>query len=179
MSLGDARVEGIFRDSAWKYFMVHADQRLKLFQFYITLCTALLAAGGLLIRLEEPKVLLVILGVFSVFVSFIFWKLDLRTKTLVKRGEEALKTLDNLHEIPHLDGEGPSPVKLFERDDFLVEKDAFSSPIMGHFSYSKCFNATFLFVGFLGLLATTHGLGLLASAYGIGIGVFKALTSME
>ena len=64
MSLGDARVEGIFRDSAGKYFMVHADQRLKLFQFYITLCTALLATGGLLIRLEEPKVLLVILGVF-------------------------------------------------------------------------------------------------------------------
>ena len=101
-------IETIFRDSAWKYFTVHANQRLKLFQFYITICSALLAAGGLVIRLDEYMPLLVFLGGFTAFVSFIFWKLDCRTNFLVKRGEEALKTLDDRHDIPNIEDEGPS-----------------------------------------------------------------------
>ena len=81
--------------------------------------------------------MLAILGSFAALVSFIFWKLDLRTRTLVKQGEEALRILDNLHEIPNL--QGPSPLKLFEREEYLVKKKANSSPIMGHYSHSRCF----------------------------------------
>ena len=138
-SLEDESVQRIFRNSAWKYFTVHAGQRLKLFQFYITISTAMLAAASLLVRIDEPGgfLLLAILGSFAALVSFIFWKLDLRTRTLVKQGEEALRILDNLHEIPNL--QGPSPLKLFEREEYLVKKKANSSPIMGHYSCSRCF----------------------------------------
>ena len=179
VTLQDARVEGIFREAAWKYFEIHAEQRLKLFQFYITICTALLAAGALAARLEGPNILLAIVGVFSVLISLIFWRLDARTKILVKIGENALKTLDNLHVIPDTEDGGPSPLKLFERDDFLAKEGTNSFAIVGHVSYRKCFNATFLFVCLMGLLAIMYGLGLLAPAHASEIGAFKALTLFQ
>jgi hypothetical protein len=33
------------RDQAWKYFALHADQRLKAFNFYLILCTVIAGAG--------------------------------------------------------------------------------------------------------------------------------------
>ena len=153
----DEAVERIFREGAWKYFILHAEQRLKLFQFYITISTALLGGGFLIIRLGDAQWILIIFGLFSSFVSFIFWKLDIRTRNLVKLGEEALKTMDKSHEIPDLE-DGPSPLKLFERDEFLVKKHSGSFRLNGHFSYRRCFEWVFLTGGSLGFLGAIYGI---------------------
>ena len=111
-----------------------------------------------MIKQEQSQEILVFAGLFMAFVSLIFWKLDIRVKGLIKNAEEALKFLDDRHEIPDFDG-GPNPLKLFARDDFLVGiRKSEGGPLkLGHFSYGKCFNWVFAVVGMLGFLGAIAG----------------------
>ena len=111
-----------------------------------------------MIKQEQSQEILVFAGLFMAFVSFIFWKLDIRVKGLIKNAEEALKFLDDRHEIQDFDG-GPNPLKLFARDDFLVGiRKSEGGPLkLGHFSYGKCFNWVFAVVGMLGFLGAIAG----------------------
>src|ERR1700743_2881425 len=92
----DIHEEKYFRTYAWSYFSLHATQRLQAFQFFITLITALIAGFAAFAKSDLYRWLSVICFLVS-FLSFIFWKLECRTKELVKNGEEALKYLDRLH----------------------------------------------------------------------------------
>ena len=148
--------EDIYRDSAWKYFSIHADQRLRMFQFFITISTALLGGGLFILKSGNDQEFLIFLGLFSSFVAFIFWKLDIRTRNLIKNSEEAIKFLDSIHEIPDVNG-SPNPIRMFTRDDYLVENKLYASQMLGHFSYRRCFEWVFAVVGMLGLIATTAG----------------------
>lgn len=135
-----------FRDYAWKYFALHADQRLKAFQFFITLSTAITGALIFMVRLGDPNKWVSILGLLLVILAFVFWKLEQRTKDLIKNGENALKYLDSLHSLENVD-EQPHPLRLFTRDDHLTSHSK-KFPIKdGSFSYSNCFNSMFLVVG--------------------------------
>lgn len=60
----------------WKYFELHAQQRMTVFNFYIAI-TGLLAAGiGVTLQQGGKYVLFTsLMGVFVAFISFIFWKL--------------------------------------------------------------------------------------------------------
>jgi hypothetical protein len=40
------------REQAWKYFALHAGQRMSIFNFYITISTALVAATGVFIGIK-------------------------------------------------------------------------------------------------------------------------------
>ena len=51
-----------------------------------------------------------------------------------------------------------SPLKLFARDDFLVDQQRNSPPRTGYFSYSRCFEWTFSVIFVLGLLAAAYGI---------------------
>ena len=154
----DDAIENIFREYALRYFQIHADQRMRVFQFYIAISTALLGVGAFMIKQEQSQEILVFAGLFMAFVSFIFWKLDVRVKGLIKNAEVALKFLDDRHELPDFDG-GPNPLKLFARDDFLIDKrkseDGFLK--LDHFSYGRCFNWVFAVVGVLGFLGALAG----------------------
>jgi hypothetical protein len=138
------------RDHAWDYFELHAEQRLKTFHFYILLETGLIAAMLLAARVGLPDVrVLAIIGLTMVFFSYVFWKLDFRTKGMIKVAEEALR--------------------LFERRRFGADEQmASSAPFtndpqarglvgispFGTLSYSKCFGAVFVGFGLLGLAIT-------------------------
>ncbi|MDW9204727.1 hypothetical protein SE956_16940 [Escherichia coli] len=69
----------------WKYFELHAQQRMTVFNFYIAI-TGLLAAGiGVTLQQGGKYVLFTsLMGVFVAFISFIFWKLDQRVSILIK-----------------------------------------------------------------------------------------------
>ncbi len=146
----------ILRESAWKHFAVHADHRLKMFQFYITISTALLGGVILLYRTGESAEALVILCFLMSFFSFVFWKLEKRTSILVKNAEDAIKYLDSSVDLPDIDGQ-PNPLKLFTRDDFRTQnrKKHFG---ISHFSYHKCFAWVFIVTGGLGFFGMIFGL---------------------
>ena len=140
-----------FREYAWDYFQLHAEQRLKAFQFFITLATAIVGGFLLLFRYGQAHKWAAVLGVLLIFLSFVFWKLDLRTRGLVKNAEAALKYLDSAHDLPDIDGD-PNPLRLFTRDDHETSKVSKLSLLSGHFSYSRCFEWVFAMFALLGAL---------------------------
>ena len=154
MNKADA-MNNIYRESAWKHFSVHADQRLKMFQFYITISTALLGGVILLYRTGENAEALLILCFLISFFSFVFWKLEKRTSTLVKNAEDAIKYLDSSVDVPDIEGQ-PNPLKLFTRDDFRTQNSKNLSHF-SHFSYHRCFVWVFVAIGVLGAIGMFIG----------------------
>ena len=148
-------LQDVFRENAWRHFTIHAEQRLKMFQFYITISTALLGGGILLFRTGQNAIALTLLSFLASFFSFVFWKLEVRTRKLVKNAEDAIKYLDACYGIPDVDGQ-PSPLKLFTRDDFLTQRTKRRSAL-SHFSYYKCFVLVFAVIGILGVLGMVYG----------------------
>jgi hypothetical protein len=94
----------VARDHAWKYFELHANQRMSTFNFFLILSGLALAGLGACIAggdtLRTPGM---VLGLSLTVISAIFYKLDERVSFLVKRAERALAELEpSLPECAHL-----------------------------------------------------------------------------
>jgi hypothetical protein len=83
-------------EHAWRYFAIHAQQRLSLFNYFL-LASGSVAAGlaACLQRSGLFQVLGTALGALLTLISFIFWKLDQRSSFLVKHAEDALAELES------------------------------------------------------------------------------------
>lgn len=76
----------------WRFFALHAQQRISVFNFFVVLSGVLATAIGGGIQAGRPMALLVsVLGILLVLVSFVFWKLDQRGSDLIKLSESALR----------------------------------------------------------------------------------------
>jgi hypothetical protein len=141
-------------EHAWSYFVLHADQRLRTFDFYLVLST--LIAGAMLSFMKSgiPRIQTAILATTLPFISFVFWKLDIRNKQLVKLAEEAIKHVERESGLAD-DGEAPHRLKLFLYEEYATAKlKRFPKmwPWKAHFSYSTCFNLVFFVFGSIGLI---------------------------
>lgn len=129
-------------EHVWRYFELHAQQRMTVFNFYIAI-TGLLAAGiGFTLQQGEKYVILTcLMGLFLSFISFIFWKLDQRVSMLIKSAELALHELE---------------IKLENVNSRVITKDnnnnSINSGVRSIWSYGKCFRISFMVVGIAGLL---------------------------
>ncbi|WP_218699244.1 hypothetical protein [Acinetobacter harbinensis] len=133
-------------DHSWKYFEIHSDQRIKLFNFYLVIMAASGSALAYIIQHKNHSALGVFLGLFLVFVSFIFWKLDQRTSFLVKQAENILKNLEKEYSTKYF---------LFSNEDVNFSSQNTNANIFTKkYSYRILFNATFLFTGLLGVIFT-------------------------
>ena len=81
---------------AWRWFDLHAKQRVSMFNFFILSVGALATAYGLLLR-EQLYVVAAVAAFVGVFVSLVSCLLDVRNHELVKMGEEALKGVERAH----------------------------------------------------------------------------------
>lgn len=128
-------------EHAWRYFELHAQQRITVFNFYIAI-TGLLAAGIGLSLQQEGKYLYLcsILGAFMIFISIIFWKLDHRVSMLIKNSETALQCIESNFQNQDF------RILTKDKDDNQLNSSAFSN-----WSYGKCFRIAFIFVGNIGL----------------------------
>lgn len=129
-------------EHVWRYFELHAQQRMTVFNFYIAI-TGLLAAGiGFTLQQGEKYVIFTFLmGLFLSFISFIFWKLDQRVSMLIKSAELALHELE---------------IKLEDANSRIMTKDSnnnsINSGVRSIWTYGKCFRISFMVVGITGLL---------------------------
>lgn len=144
------------RDHAWKHFALHADQRLKTFNFYLVLATVI--SGGLLTVLKDLKspALGIPFAVLLTILSFIFWRLDVRTKHLIWHAEEALKYWEDQQALPECNN-CPHVAKVFRKEEHETRmRKRFGGvlPGTGYYSYSRCFNTIFVLFAFIGLLVT-------------------------
>jgi len=142
-------LEESFRDYAWNYFALHADQRIKAFHFYILLSTAIIGGFALLMKNGELYKWMAVFGALLVFFSFVFWKLDNRNRQLVWNGEAALEFLDAQHQLPDQAGV-PHVLRIFTHEK-VTRADLPLYPLMaGHFTYARCFRWVFLMFAIVG-----------------------------
>lgn len=135
------------RDYAWEYFKVHAQQRMSLFNFFVVFSS--LATTCLVATFQEkthaPMVGMAI-GILLVVISFTFWKLDERVRFLIKHAESALKWVESTYSLE--DGiDKPHILRLFTCEERQTAGN-------GQLTYSKCFLATFLVFGIVGVVGT-------------------------
>jgi hypothetical protein len=82
-------------DHSWRYFELHAGQRMTLFNYFLALSGVALA--GLAACLQGARYLWPIgaaLGMGLTIIASVFWKLDQRTSFLVKHAEKAVVQLE-------------------------------------------------------------------------------------
>ncbi|MBE5254067.1 hypothetical protein [Mixta mediterraneensis] len=133
-------------EHAWKYFELHSQQRMTVFNFYITVTTLLVAGGGAC--LQQSGKLVYLTSVFGFFISFmtlIFYKLDARVSFLIKNAELALKEIEACFDKP--------AVKIFTQD---ATSPHLNVNIFSMWSYGKCFRLAFYIltnVGFIFIIS--------------------------
>lgn len=144
-----------YREYAWKYFSLHAEQRLKTFHFFVVL-SAVISGAILTIAKDIANVSCAApMAYLLSFLAFIFWKLDQRNKELIKRGESALKAIENNIELTE---DNLSTVHLFSSEETKTDsKKRFPSVSLleAHFSYTNCFNWVFFVFGMSGFVIGT------------------------
>jgi hypothetical protein len=132
------------RQYAWNYFSLHADQRMKTFNFYIVLSGAIVAGIIAALKENDSPAIAALLAFILAFLSFVFWKMEQRVRYLVKHGENALK---------HLEGEiGAEALQLLNYEEKLTKGlpriRKTWSPVRAHFTYSTCLNAVFWVIAY-------------------------------
>nr|VFJ44609.1 MAG: hypothetical protein BECKFW1821A_GA0114235_100742 [Candidatus Kentron sp. FW]VFJ54227.1 MAG: hypothetical protein BECKFW1821B_GA0114236_101733 [Candidatus Kentron sp. FW] len=140
----DQNLQNELREYAWKYFSFHAEQRLKTFHFFVILSAVLTGAIFTLITETGDTGYVAPLAYLLTIFSFVFWKLDIRNKELIKHGENVLKNLEALLMFVYEEW------KINEKSKF-PKMSLFST----HMSYSDCFNMVFCVFGVGGFILGT------------------------
>jgi hypothetical protein len=83
-------------EHTWRYFELHANQRMSVFNFFVVMSSAL-AAGNAASLQGSAKLagIGIVLGSLLPLVSFVFWKLDQRVSFLIKHAEAALAEIES------------------------------------------------------------------------------------
>jgi hypothetical protein len=146
------------REYAWRYFALHADQRLKTFNFFLILATVIL--GGVLAFLKDASIpwLAAPVGLLLFVLSLVFWRLDRRNRELIWHAENALRQI----EAATPNDSVPAELKLFSHEEATTRKlRATCKPSCNpsswwqtHYSYTDCFRIVFCASAILGLLVT-------------------------
>ena len=129
-------------EHAWKYFELHSQQRMTVFNFYITIISLLIAGSGICLQQGGDLIYLTsVIGVFIIFITFIFHKLDSRVSFLIKNAETALKNIEKNFENDE--------VKIFTSDERNTQ---LNESIMSMWSYGKCFRVSFYILSYVGFI---------------------------
>jgi hypothetical protein len=129
----------LLKDISVEWFKIHADQRLKAFNFFIIISGFLFTAYfAALSQNNSPAGIFV--GVMIFFVCLVFKLLDMRTAQLLKLSESAMESVLNLIEI---DVKGKNIVALSNSRGCVP-------------SYRQSFNMLFILFGFAGLAGSAY-----------------------
>jgi hypothetical protein len=89
-----------------------------------------------------------VIGLLMALLSFIFWKIDVRNKQLIKLAEKTIMHFEAL--APKADGTNYHPAAFFTREaDETAQRKTASG--WSHFSYSKAFSAVYILVACTGI----------------------------
>lgn len=153
--LRDAPTPRQMQEYAWGYFELHANQRMSVFKFFVTLATFMVAGLSAAFVQGFPGVGAVF-GILLVVTSFVFCKLDERTRFLIKNSEGALRLLERqLFDIECL--------RLFEQGEQKTEARRSNRYTIqfwkNHLTYAQCLRCLFLLFGLIGALGIVAWVG--------------------
>lgn len=129
---------------AFKYFDLHAKQRMTVFQFFLGLSGV--AIGVIAASLGGQKSFPLVglfLSVFLICLCYTFWQLDVRTSFLIKHSEKAI----TLYEKNLFD---PS-ARLVGNEKLDYQRHKRENGFFAGLTYSKALRSIFLLVGALAL----------------------------
>ena len=141
--------ESDFLKILWDYFAIHANQRMQILNFYIVLETFFITGLLTLFQLDGELVAFRFTVCISIiFFSLIFYALDMRTKTMIKFSEDALKTIEQKNIAKY-----GNEIMIFsiEQEKTLYER-RWNWIAKRFLSYSKLFRLIFLFFTLIGVL---------------------------
>ena len=152
---GDAHDDGELRKSAgkyaWDYFQYHAIQRQSVFRFFLTLVGAATIAYAYSKRFPPPgsrvddafNEVTFAVGLVYIFASFLFWRLDQRSRRLIKLAEDVLKNLE-----AHLAAELHDPkIRLMQLGDEKAEQ---RFPLSEFETFRQVYATIFFIVSLIG-----------------------------
>jgi len=129
---------------AWRYFELHSAQRMTLFNYYLiisgAICTGLAAT---LQGTQAFSVLGVALGGLLTLFSFVFWKLDQRTSSLIKFAESILSIAE---------ADSKAHFKIFV--DKNVNSISGSFDVISQWTYGRSFRFTYLLMSAAGIFCS-------------------------
>ena len=149
----DPSIESEIRNHCWNYFSLHAQQRMSAFQFFITIETGLIGACLFLVQSKSQftnSYWPIMIGPMIMMLAFVFWKIDQRTKDMIKNAEISLAQIE----------------KFFLENSTIVKSLPFSTdpqasgsvksfPLFpGRLTYSKSFGTVFIACGIFGAVFT-------------------------
>jgi len=142
------------RTYAWGYFALHADQRMKLFNFFLILSGLILGAFTAVRGMAPGAKAVAFLPMLLVLTAFVFWRLEKRTRRLVKNGEDALRFLDEHWSLEGLPDKTPHYLHLFARDDYFTDelKKHWWAKRLVPISYADSFRIAYLMIGVVGFV---------------------------
>lgn len=133
----------------WRFFALHAQQRVSVFNFFVVLAGVISAAIGGALQAGRPlNVVVIALGLLLPLLSFVFWRLDQRNSDLIKISERALRS----GEMACL----PDYARIFVREATAGTTNAFAgdSVVQTSWTFRKSFRFIFFFMGLAGTLAS-------------------------
>ena len=122
--------------NALEWFKIHADQRMKLFSFYVLILGGFVFLSGTLVTTQKPFYLL-LAGTAFLCVSLVFIQLDKRISELIKTAEQSLMKIE-AHFAKEVELPEVEMVKAAQKKN-------------GTYSYSRCFGWIFLVGVYSGL----------------------------
>lgn len=142
-------MESEVRNHAWNYFALHAQQRMSAFQFFITLEIGL--SGAVFLAVQSGAAAgsrpFSLVGVLMMLLAFVFWKIDQRTRDLIKNAEVSLRSVETFL-AAHCPIGNPLP---FSADPQVNMKIGAVPLLSGRLTYSQSFGTIFLGSGLVGL----------------------------
>lgn len=137
----------------WRYFALHAQQRISVFNFFVVLSGVITAGIGGALQAGRPLLFLVgVLGLFLTILSFIFWRLDQRNSDLIKISEEALRKGEEAC-LPHY-------ARIFVRESIVGTSQALTEDRAPQttWTFRKSFRLIFIVMGLSGIFASGHSI---------------------
>ncbi|MEQ0113348.1 hypothetical protein ABLU99_24440 [Klebsiella sp. JN_Kp123] len=126
----------------WKYFEIHAQQRMTVFNYYIVIAGATITGIGFCLQQgANYNFMTAALGFFLMFTSFLFWKLDKRVSELIKEVESALIEFES--------NIITNKYQLFTNDKNNI---SLSSSFSSSWSFGRCFRYAFSIMGYIGFI---------------------------
>ncbi len=135
-----------FMDTLWKYFELHANQRMQMMNFYIVIVSLFLTAlVAMFCSDKDVKIYESVVCVSIIFFSWIFMMYDKRTRNMIKNCEDAIKVIEKKY------------MEKFDPDIMIFTQEALWAKVNKEMTYTKIMYLEFAFViviAFIGLIAT-------------------------
>lgn len=134
---------------SWDYFKLLAQQRVTHFNLFIVFIGAISAAYVTQINMDlRGNVIALSLAIIQVFLCFIFHKIDIRNKFLIKHTEKIIKTIES-------DFEEDVP-RVFITEEQLTKKQRLNDKRKIYFlrqlSTSQLYNLFYIFFAVAGII---------------------------